>query len=253
MSDDRADSAGVPWAGRRFEPNPAAADDGSAPEQLIEAIRRFGTGEVGETEVVDALRGARLLVPLLAVAGEEGLDSRGRRVDKTQELSIVTVAAPDGRTVQPAFTSVEALTCWNPAARPVPVIAERVALAAAGEQTDLVVLDPTSPTEFVVRRPALWALAQQRLWMPAYADPEVLEAVASGISTEPDVAAVQLAPGDPRARLAGPEVVVHLSLRPGLDRAELDGLLQRAGAAWSAHPVIAERVDSMRIALASAP
>ena len=47
-----SDSAGVPWEGRHFEPNPAADDDGSAPEPLMAAIRRFRAGEGGEAEVV---------------------------------------------------------------------------------------------------------------------------------------------------------------------------------------------------------
>ena len=41
----------------------------------------------------------------------------------------------------PAFTSVDTMRAWDPAARPIPASGERVALAAAGEGTDLVVLD----------------------------------------------------------------------------------------------------------------
>ena len=58
--------------------------------------------------MVAALHGARLLVPLVAVRGDEGVGAHGQLVDKTQELSIVTVAGPDGRAVLPAFTSVDA-------------------------------------------------------------------------------------------------------------------------------------------------
>ena len=39
-----ADSAGVPWAGRSFEPNAHAADDGRAPEELMAALGRFRVG-----------------------------------------------------------------------------------------------------------------------------------------------------------------------------------------------------------------
>ena len=38
--------------------------------------------------------------------------------------------------------------------------AVRAALAASSEDTDLIVLDPTSDTEFVIRRPAVWAVAR---------------------------------------------------------------------------------------------
>src|SRR5690606_14137168 len=97
--------------------------------------------------VVDAFRNARLLIPLVAEAGDEGVNDRGVRVDKTQELSIVTVGGPDGRAVLPVFSSVATMAAWNDAARPVPADGRRVALAAASEGTDLVVIDPTSRTE----------------------------------------------------------------------------------------------------------
>ena len=105
-----ADSAGVPFAGRAFHENPGADDDGSAPPLLLEAIRRFRAREVGAAEVVVAVHGSRLLIPLVAVRGDEGVGAHGQLVDKTQELSIVTVAGPDGRNVLPAFTSVAALS-----------------------------------------------------------------------------------------------------------------------------------------------
>ena len=47
----------------------------------------------------------------------------------------------------------------------------------------------------------------------------------------------------------GPELVVRLALAPGLSRAELDGVLARLQAAWSASEVIAQRVDSLRVQL----
>ena len=243
-----SDSAGVPWEGRHFEPNPAADDDGSAPERLIEAIRRFRTGELGEAEVLEALRDSRLLVPLVAELGVEGRNEHGH--DKSQELSIVTVEGPDGRTVLPAFTSVSAMGEWNPSARPVPATAVRVALAAASENTDLVVLDATSTTEFVIRRPALWALAREERWTPSYLDPAVLAAFMRSAEPEDAVLAVQLAPGDRDARLAGPELVVHLTLADGLDRASLDALMARLQERWTEDPLIVARVDSLSVKLA---
>lgn len=245
-----ADSAGVPWEGRHFEHNASSDDDGSAPEKLIEALRRFRAHDLGEVDVVDALRDSRLLIPLVAVLGAEGVNEHGH--DKSQELSIVTVEGPDGRTVLPAFTSVAAMAHWDPKARPVPATAGRVALAAASEDTDLVVLDATNETEFVIRRPALWALAQSRPWTPSYLDPEVLREFLAAAEPEPAVAAVQLAPGDPTSRLAGPELLVQLALHPGLDRESLDGVLSRLQGRWASNDLIAERVDSMRVVLASA-
>jgi len=244
------DSAGVPWEGRSFEHNSSSDDDGSAPERLIEALRRFRSNELGEAEVVDALRASRLLIPLVAHLGEAGSNDHGVLIDKTQELSIVTVAGPDGRTVMPVFTSVDAMRVWNPKARPVPADAVRVAVAAASEQTDVVVLDPTASTEFVVRRPALWAIAQGAAWIPSYLDQEVLAAFITAAEPEDMVIAVQLAPGDPGARFAGAELIVHLTLVAGLDRAGLDALLARLQERWTADEIIAARVDSMRVQLA---
>lgn len=245
-----SDSAGQPWEGRHFEPNASSDDDGSAPEKLVEAIRRFRSNDLGEAEVVDALRDSRLLIPLVAHAGDVGVNDHGVTVDKTQELSIVTVAGPDGRNVLPVFTSVAAMTAWNPKARPVPADGMRVALAAASEQTDLVVLDPTSVTEFVLRRPALWAIAQGERWRPSYLDGDVLAAFMDSAEVEPAVVAVQLAPGDPTARLAGPELVVQLSLLPGLDKEALDSLTARLADRWASSDIIAVRVDSLAVRFA---
>jgi hypothetical protein len=144
------------------------------------------------------------------------------------------------------------MTAWNPSARPVPATAPRVALAAASEDTELVVLDPTSETEFVIRRPALWAIAQSQPWLPSYLDPEVLKAFMDAATPEPAVEAVQLAPGDPHSRLAGPELIVQLSLAAGLDRAALDAVIARMRERWAASEVIATLVDSLKVQLVSA-
>lgn len=243
------DSAGVPWAGRAFQPNPRAADDGSADARLVEAIRRFRAGELGLPEVVAALGAARLLAPLVAERGDEGIGPHGQTVDKTQELALVTISAPDGRTALPMFSCVDTMRTWNPQARPVPVDGARVGLAAASDGTDYVVLDPGSDTEFVVRRTAFESLATGARWTPSFEDAEVLDAFLTSSAGERAVLAIQLAPGDPQARLAGPELLVQLTLAPGLDRASLDALLSRLSDAWSRSAVIAQRVDSIAVRL----
>jgi len=240
-----ADSAGQPWAGRSFKPNQRTADDGSAPPALMHALESFRAGTDDGRLVVDEFRSARLLIPLIAHAGDVGVADDGRVVDKTQELSIITVSGPDGRDVMPVFSSVATMRSWNPTARPVPAEGIRVALAAAEEKTDLVVLDPTSPTEFVVRRPALWAIAQEKPWVPSFADQSVIDAVEASVRDEPAVAGVGVEPGDPASRLAGPECVVRLELRPGLTREQLNELLQRLSVRWGGDATIAERVDSI--------
>lgn len=243
------DSAGVPFEGRSFPENPGAGDDGSAPPRLLEALQRFRAHEVGAAEVVAALNGERLLIPLVAVRGGEGVGAHGQLVDKTQELSIVTVSGPDGRNVLPAFTSVEALRRWDAQARPIPIEAARVALAAASDGTPLIVLDPASPTEFAVRAPAFEAVATGVAWLPCFEDETVLEAFLTAGTGEEALLAIQLAPGDPDACLAGPELLVQLSVRAGLEREELDALLGRLQSAWAADLVIAARVDSIGVTL----
>lgn len=247
-----ADSAGQPWAGRSFTPNPAAADDGSADPALLAALNGFLAGSAAPEDVVDAFRSARLLVPLLAHVGDIGTTADGHLVDKTQELSIVTVAGPDGRTVLPVFTSVETLAAWDPQARPVPAAGPRVALAAASEETQLIVIDPTSPTEFVVRRPAVFALATGQRWTPCYRDPAIRAAFEAAVAPEPAVVGVELGNGDPRQRLLAEELAVSLSVRPGLTDAELQPLIARVTTRWSESAEIAAAVDSMRLHLRSA-
>jgi hypothetical protein len=124
-----------------------------------------------------------------------------------------------------------------------------VALAAASEGTDLVVLDPTSETEFALRRPALWAIAQERPWTPGHLDAAVAAEFARSVAEEPAVVSVALAPGDPGARLRGPELRVDLTLIEGLDDDQLGALLERLSSRWERSELIAERVDSLEIAL----
>lgn len=253
-----ADSAGRPWAGRSFEPNPHAADDGGMPVELATALTRFRAGEGGQAEVVHAFASSRLLIPLIAELGDGRDDESGSApeagphglpVDKSQELSIVTVAGPDGRRVLPVFGSVAAMSRWNPLARPVPADGVRVALAAADDGTDLVVLDPASPTEFVLRRPAVWAVARSLPWAPPFEADQVVAAFERSIGSELAVLGVELLPGDPDARLAGPELVVRLTLVAGLTRAELDATTARLARRWAEDEAIATGVDSLAVKL----
>jgi hypothetical protein len=241
------DSAGVPWEGREFRANPDADDDGTAPPRVIEAIRRFRAGELGASDVIEALHPARLLLPLLADRGDEGVGAHGQLVDKTQELSLVTAAGPDGRPVLPAFTSVDTMREWNATARPIPIAVARIALAVASEGTPLIVIDPGTDTMFVARRPAFRALATGNPWVPSFEDPVVLQAFLEASATETALVALQLAPGDPAARLAGAELLVQLSVQDGLPPADLEALIIRLGESWAADPVIAERVDSIGV------
>lgn len=248
----RGDSAGVPWEGRRFEANASAGDDGSADPALLDALIAFRAGTGSQRAVVDAYRTARLLIPLVAEKGDEGIGAHGLTVDKTQELSIVTVAAPDGRRVLPVFTSVDTMKAWDATARPVPAAGPRTALAAADDDTDLIVIDPGSATEFVLRRPAVWAIAQAHAWDPSASSPEVFAGLQESIGGELAVLDLAVEPGDPGARGLGPELVVRLDLIEGLDQNELDAVLSRLAKRWAADDRIAVLVDSLTVKIVRA-
>lgn len=244
------DSAGRPWAGRAFEANPHAGDDGAIAPELDRALTRFRDGDGSQADVVAAIGDARLLIPLLAeLGGSTEIGEHGLAIDKSQELSIVTVQGPDGRRVLPVFSSVDAMRAWNPLARPVPADGVRVALAAADDGTELVVLDPASPTEFVLRRPAVWAVAQSKRWQPPFESETVRTAFERSVASELAVLGVELAPGDPLARLAGPELVVVLRLVDGLTREELDAVTTRLARRWAEDDAIATGVDSLAVRL----
>lgn len=250
--DHAGDSAGVPWEGRSFASNPHAGDDGSADPQLLAALTDLRDGSGDLVAVIDAYRTARLLIPLVAEKGDEGIGPTGLRVDKTQELSIVTVAAPDGRRVLPVFTSVESMALWDAAARPVPADGVRTAVAASADDTDLIVIDPGAPTEFVIRRPAVWAIAQGIAWEPSFASPEVSAGLQESVGGELAIIDLAMESGDPTSRLRGPELVVRLHLMQGLDQPELDAVLARLARRWAADHRIAVLVDSLTVKIVRA-
>ena len=255
-STNTADSAGQSWAGRSFEPNANVGDDGSAPPALMAALEVFRATDPLSTErvaahiaVIDAIRISRFLIPLVAEAGDVGVNDAGLTVDKTQELGIVTVAGPGERTVLPVFTSVAAMAAWRPEARPVPADGPRVALAAAGDGAQWVVLDPGSATEFVIRRPTVDAIAQSLPWVPSAIDPLVIDAFHRSIEGNTNVRGIALRSGDPHARGNGDELTVELLLTPHLEQDDLLILVNGLADIWAREHVISERVDSLRVQL----
>lgn len=241
-----ADSAGQPWEGRTFSDNPWQNDDGTAPKELAEAIAKFRAGEGSPVEVVNALRDTRLLVPLVAELGEEGINDQGVKVDKSADLSIVTVKAPDGRGIVPVFSSVAAMQRWDESARPIPVDSRRAALAAVEEQNDLLILDPGSPdTEFAVRRPAVWAISQAIDYELPWRDQEVLKHVQTLLSIEPRLLGIDLLPGDPQCMFAGPELLIALHVPVDLDDEGVQSVLSNVQSALAGNTGLVERVDSL--------
>ena len=252
-----ADSAGQPFEGRSFQPNPFQGDTGEADPVLRAALASFtearaGTDPVARedafTAVVHALHSVRLLVPLMTEAGDVGVTDEGRVVEKSQELSIVHVEGPDGRAVAPLFSSVQAMGVWSAQARPVPVESARAALATAAEGLALMVLDPGSPHSLTLRRSALRAVAASEPYVSPLLDEEVRAALAAGLEPPGQVVvSFDLHSGDPSHTLSGPEVVVALRVTPGLTADQLSSLLGEVTASWSDNALLQARVDGLGI------
>lgn len=260
-----ADSAGRPWAGRSLSGDSATIhnfedDDGAADAGYLAALAALASGDGDEAAVVSALATARVFVPILATLADEGEGAHGLQTDKQADMALVTLKAPDGRTAMPVFSSSASLQAWHPEARPVAVYAARAALSAVAENAELLVLDPGSEVTFVVRRPAVWALAQQRDWTPSYADPELARSLGEAAVGFPAVRRVEIHPGGGVASRAadgttlpgggsGPELRVMLYLEDGLDAAGVQSIVSGLNSAWARNEVFAERVDSIEVKL----
>ena len=259
------DSAGQPWAGRSLAGDDAKIhnfedDDGTANPAYLAAIEGLIRGSGDEAAVVASLAAARVFVPVVAQLAQEADGVAGLHADKQADMALVTLKAPDGRTAMPVFTSASALEAWHPEARPVAVYAARAALSAVSEGAQLLVLDPGSELAFVLRRPAMWALAQQRDWTPSYLDHELESALSSVAGAFPAVRRLELERGTGVAARtrdgrivdgggAGPELGIVLYLEDGLDAAGVNSLTAALNEAWSRNELFAERVDSVEVKL----
>lgn len=264
------DSAGQPWAGRSLAGDDAKIhnfedDDGAADAGYLAAVADLAAGTGDEAAVVAALATARVFIPIVAQLAEEGdtaagTHAEGLHSDKQADMALVTLTAPDGRTAMPVFTSSASLQAWHPEARPVAVYAARAALSAVAEGAELLVLDPGSELTFVVRRPAVWALAQQQTWTPSYADPDLAGALGEDAVRFPAVRRVEIHPGGGVASAAadgrrlpgggaGPELRVVLYLEDGLDAGGVQSVVAGLNDAWARNEMFAERVDSIEVKL----
>ncbi|WP_337059698.1 SseB family protein [Kineococcus sp. G2] len=246
----------MPWAGRTLLPNPFTGDEGRRAPGLERALADWSAAGEGadavavlraEARVVAQLAATRVFAPVVAVLGEQEVVAAGPAGDKSADMALALLTQPDGRRGLPLFTDLAALSAWRPDARPVPVPAARAALSGVQERCEVLVLDPAGPVRFVVRRTALWALAQEREWVPAPFDGLVEAAVTEAAAGVEGVRGVRLeaAPGG--------ELRVVVGVVPGLDGAGLQRLTARLGERLGASPVVADRVDSLDLRLLPAP
>ncbi|WP_427017022.1 SseB family protein [Pseudarthrobacter sp. P1] len=268
------DSAGQPWSGRDLPQDEDyhnfEDDDGTRDPGYAAALAALAAGTGTEADVVAALAQVRVFVPIVAQLAEATVEANGLASDKESDMALVTLQAPDGRTTLPVFTSTAALAAWHAEARPVAVYAARAALSAVSEQADLMVLDPGSAQPFVLRRPAVWALAQQQEWLPSYADPAVAAALQESMDLAGHAALLEIGGSastgiqtiwedvmDPNGLTvsgggAGPELAVELTLAPGLDQDAVQQLLGELQGHWSRNERFAQNVDSIQIRLKGA-
>lgn len=173
-----------------------AEDDGAADPVLAEALTAWSQDRGAEPRVLAALPGARLLVPVVAMLGEAETGPDGLRRDKTSDMAVPTLTAPDGRRALPAFTSTGALARWRPDARPVAVRLPQALQAAAQEQAGTVVLDMAGPVTYQLTGRALRDLAEGRTKPPRpLSDGAVTDAVRAVLAVEPAVRTARLAGG----------------------------------------------------------
>ena len=245
-----SDSVGQAWEGKTIPTHGFANDRGEADPGLVDALLGCADEPTpeAESELMTRVAAARWLVPVVAVPTD--VDERGGHVTDTRsDMAAVTLTAPDGRRALPMFSSLASLAAWDPAARPVPVLAAAAAQAAITESCDVLVVDVSSPHATVLRSSMLWALAQERAWVPAHHDDHVAGAVRMAVAQEPLVRGHRVEAGDP----AGAGVLrVVLRLPPGLDQAAVTEVATRIGERIATDGETRARIDSLTFALEAA-
>ncbi len=168
-----------------------AGDDGSAAHAVLEVLERHRPGAATAREVVNALVGQRLLVPLLEVDGDLlAGDDADPCAGADRAVAAVSVRRADGSSVSLAFTGMTSLLAWNARARPMPETAARVAGAVLAQGGSSLALDPGAPTATLISGAALARLATGDPWPDPWLDPLVRTAVVGELG--PILAEVQV-------------------------------------------------------------
>jgi SseB protein N-terminal domain len=147
------------FAGARIPDSAFAGDDGSVAPGVAAALVAYDGGEATYAETLAVLQRARLLVPVVAVAGEVDIDEHGLAHDKASDMATVLLTGQDGRLALLAFTGLGPLQAWDPEARPVPLGTALAARSAAQDGAEALVIDIAGPTTFVIEGDDLPAVA----------------------------------------------------------------------------------------------
>lgn len=208
-----ADSAGMAWEGRDLtgpgidgSSNPLHAfdtDDGLEDAAWTQVRQNLLNGVATEKDVFKVLAKIRVFAAVVPTVAEESTHTHTHSdgtthtvaADKEADVALISLKAADGRGALPVFTSIPKLTKWHKDARPVAVWMPRACLSAVDEGNDLVVVDPGAHLTYVVRRPEVYALAQQQDWTPSYEDVEIAEELSALTDLIPGLAQLAMAPG----------------------------------------------------------
>jgi hypothetical protein len=209
---------------------------GAADPKLLAAL----DNPQAESGLMLAVSEARLLIPIVPVPAAVD-DSDEQTVKRSTDMAVVTLTSADGLRALPVFSSVAALSAWDSTARPSPVSSARAAQAAVSERCDVMLLDAGSAHEYVLRPSMVWALAQQRDWLPAHADPFVAQSLSRATANEDDVIEC-IGEADP----AGSGILrITLALRAGMDSAGVQALATRIGEQIATDGEVRARIDGL--------
>jgi hypothetical protein len=205
---------------------------------------RSGSGTY--SGLIAAFAANRFLIPLVAHAGDDFDSDNPVMEDKVQELSVVTVAGPNGEKVIPVFTSATAMKTWNAEARPIPIDAQRVALAAASEHTDRIVVNPGTDS-IVLRRPVVWSIAQGADYRAPWESPEFVADTRDLLGDIANLIEIGVASGDPGSTGAGSDVTLGLFVAAGLAPEVIRAVIDSVQARVSASDLFTSRVDALTL------
>ena len=138
--------------GRSLASPQFAEDDGLADPRVRELL---ADPSVDELRLARALRDFRLLSCVVAVL--DAVDEHGE--DKDSHMAAVSMVNEHGEKGLLAFSGVDSLASWDPAARPVPALGRDVGQAALQDGAVAVVIDVAGPGRRVLAGPALTVLA----------------------------------------------------------------------------------------------
>ena len=226
-------------------------DHGDADPAVAAALAAYAAGTGAEHAVLVALARSRLLVPVMTALADEAAAAAGSLAsagskdspggtaggrDKASEMAMPQIVGKDGRRALPAFTCVQAVQSWRPAARPVPVAAAAVWQQAV-QSSCAVIIDIAGPVPVAIEGARLAALAAGAEVPGMHEDPDVWKQVAA--------ATAEVAPGI-RVRLSQPngglDFTLEIAPAPGSSGLVPEDVARRV--ADAVHVRLARRVRS---------